>query len=108
MASESKERFGVTLTSDQITSMIAVARSFKKTREKAQEVPLFVTNIQGEIDTVVVGYHQFEEMNEIIVRQAALIEELEILSRLCDVDTSVETIIDTDDFDSLMPTSMYQ
>lgn len=93
MAAESKERFGVTLTSDQIISTIAVARSFKKTREKAQEVRLCVKNMQREIDTVVVGFHQFEEMNEMIVRKAALIEELEILFRLCNVDTSSETII---------------
>lgn len=97
MMSESKERSVVTLTADQIISTTAVARSFKKTREKAQEVPLFVTNAQGEIDTVVVGFHQFEEMSEMIVRQAALIEELEILSRLRDAETSPETFIDADD-----------
>ena len=97
MISKSKERSVVMLTADQIISTTAVSRSFKQTREKAQEVPLFVTNAQGEIDTVVVGFHQFEEMSEMIVKQAALIEEFELLSRLRDAENSPDTFIDADD-----------
>lgn len=93
MMSEFRERSVVTFTADQIISTTTVARSFKKTREIAQEIPLFVTNVNGEIDTVIIGFHQFEEMCEMIKKQASLIEELEILSRLRDTDTASDALI---------------
>ncbi|MEW8967769.1 hypothetical protein [Exiguobacterium alkaliphilum] len=92
-----KEKSAVSLTADQIIPTTTVTRSFKKVREKAQAVPLFVTNAQGEIDTVLVGFNQFEEMTELIQRQAALLEELELLSRLNDATQHPDEFVDADD-----------
>lgn len=94
---KTKEHSVVTLTADQIISTTAIARSFKETRKRAQDIPLFVTNAQGEIDTVLVGFHQFEEMSEIIKEHIALLEELEITSRLNDIDLNPDDFVDSDD-----------
>jgi len=94
---KTKDKSVVTLTADQIISTSAISRSFKETRKKAQDVPLFVTNAQGEIDTVLVGFQQFEEMSEIVQEHAALLEELEIISRLNDIDLNPDNFVDSDD-----------
>lgn len=94
---KTKEHSVVTLTADQIISTTAIARSFKDTRKKAQDVPLFVTNAQGDIDTVLIGFQQFEEMSEIIQEHIVLLEELEIASRLKDIDTNPDHFVNSDD-----------
>ncbi len=65
---------------------IGVGGCFKKRGEKGEEVRVWVKNMEREIDRVVVGLDELEEMKEMMVRKGGLIEEVEILFGLCDVE----------------------
>ena len=65
------------ITQDQMVSASTAARDFSAIRKKAKDIPLFILD-RGKIDSVLLGYDQFEEM---YMRLRELEVELLVLQR---------------------------
>lgn len=47
---------------DQVISSTQASKNFGEVRRRAKKTPLFVTDKNASIDTVIIGYDEFEEM----------------------------------------------
>ena len=65
------------ITQDQMISASTAARDFSSVRKKAKDTPLFILD-RGKVDSVLLGYGQFEQM---YMRLQELETELLVLQR---------------------------
>lgn len=52
----------ITFGRDQVISSTQASKNFGEVRRRAKKNPLFVTDKNASIDTVIIGYDEFEEM----------------------------------------------
>lgn len=73
------------ITKDQIVKSSVVSKKLGQYRKKAKENPIYISD-NGNIDTVIVSYEQFEKMYERLVELEGKEEEKILLDRINQVE----------------------
>ncbi len=71
-----------TFTADQLVSSSVASKKFGELRKKAKQLPQFITE-NGAVDTVLIGYHYYEQLFERL-SQLEEQEEVRILNERID------------------------